>query len=260
MKKEVDHLFYEITANPPHEGHQTALEIAWQALRPSDTILVIPWTHVWKPSNELAPFELRRMMAQKQFSRVAKIIDANGGSFSIYDLPTHLRKGVETYEIVEQFASEFSGQIGYLIGADNLTRFHLRKRWEHILEKAKVVVVPRDNIDYEGTLEATHSDVLDYVNASRILLVRPKTQIPSYALEASSSAVKQKLNEETIIELRDIIVERINKENRKLNREEIIELVYSYIRFAEITTQLPEIDSEVFAMMITWRIFSLLGL
>lgn len=260
MRKEVDHLFYEITANPPHEGHQTALQTAWQELQPDDVVLVIPWTHVWKPSHELAPYELRRRMAEKQFGRVARIINSAGSNFSIYDLPNNLRKGVETFEIVDQFASQYPGQIGYLIGADNLARLHLRKNWENILEKAKIVVVPRDDMNYEGVLAATNSDVLDYIKASRILLIEPKSQISNYALEASSTAVKQKLNEESITELRNIVVERLSREEREISQEEVIDLIYSYIRFAEIATQLPEIDSEVFAMMIAWRVFSLLGI
>ena len=124
------------TFDPPHKGHLHISKIALRKLKLNKLI----WTITKKNPLKKKPYlkiKTRIKLSKKITSKDKKIFincfDDKIKSVNTFDLLNHIKKkqkGTELY---------------FLIGADNLVKFHKWKNWKKIPNFAKIAVFSRSN-------------------------------------------------------------------------------------------------------------------
>ena len=124
------------TFDPPHIGHLHISKIALKKLKLNKLI----WSITKKNPLKKKPYlkiEKRIKLSKKITSNEKKIFvkyfDNKIKSNNTFDLLNYLKK------------KQKKTTLYFLIGADNLIKFHKWKNWKKIPKLAKIVVFPRDN-------------------------------------------------------------------------------------------------------------------
>ena len=128
--------------NPPHFGHlfitnqlinNLNLDYVWWIVTPKNPL---------KDSNDLLSFEERLLACQKITSQNSKII--------VTDLESKLNSN-RTHKTLNYILENFgSNNFTFIIGADNLTNFHLWDNWQDIWQKIKIAVYGRKNYQHKS--------------------------------------------------------------------------------------------------------------
>ena len=124
------------TFDPPHIGHIHISKIALKKLRLNSVL----WLITKKNPFKLKPFlstnmriKLSKDMLKKQKNIFVKYLDDKIKSRNTFDLLNYLNKKNKKKKIF------------FLIGADNLIKFHKWDNWKKIPQLAKIVVFARPN-------------------------------------------------------------------------------------------------------------------
>ena len=151
------------TFDPPHKGHLHISKIALRKLKLNKLI----WTITKKNPLKKKPYlkiEKRIKLSKKITSNEKKIFvkyfDNKIKSNNTFDLLNYLKKKQKKIKLY------------FLIGADNLVKFHRWNNWKKIPELAKIVIFPRGNHlihknKYIVTKRFKKNDLI-YINSKKV--------------------------------------------------------------------------------------------
>ena len=124
------------TFDPPHIGHLHISKIALKKLKLNKLI----WTITKKNPLKKKPYlkiktriKLSKKITNKEKKIFVRYFDDKIKSTNTFDLLNHMKR------------KQKKTKLYFLIGADNLIKFHKWKNWKKIPKLAKIVVFPRDN-------------------------------------------------------------------------------------------------------------------
>ena len=124
------------TFDPPHIGHLYISKVAISKLRLNKLIWAITKKNPLKKKPSLS-LKLRMYLSKKIIKKNRKIFveffENKINSVNTFDLLNFIRKKNPKSEIF------------FLIGSDNLVKFHKWKKWEKITDLAKLAIFPRKN-------------------------------------------------------------------------------------------------------------------
>ena len=124
------------TFDPPHKGHLYISKVALKKLRLNKLLWIITKKNPLKKKPYLK-IEKRIKLSKKITSNEKKIFvkyfDNKIKSNNTFDLLNYLKKKQKKIKLY------------FLIGADNLVKFHRWNNWKKIPELAKIVIFPRGN-------------------------------------------------------------------------------------------------------------------
>ena len=122
------------TFDPAHEGHLYISKIAIKKLKLSKLLWVITKKNPLKKRPHLkikTRIKLAKKIAKKEKKIFIRYLDNKIKSHNTFDLLNYLKKKQKKVKIF------------FLIGADNLVKFHKWKNWKKIPQLAKIAVFPR---------------------------------------------------------------------------------------------------------------------
>ena len=160
------------TFDPPHIGHLHISKIALKKLRLDAVIWVITKQNPLKQKPYLSTktrMSLSKSMTKSQKKIFVQYLDNKIKSRNTFDLLNFLKKKNKKIKLF------------FLIGADNLIKFHKWNKWEKIPELAKIIVFARPNY----SIRALNSI------ASKKLKKRDWMYINSKKMNISSSLIRK---------------------------------------------------------------------
>ena len=124
------------TFDPPHEGHLYISKIALKKLKLSKLIWIVTKKNPLKEKPYLS-LKMRIILSKQITAQEKKIL------VRYYDNKV---KSVNTFKLLNYIKKKNKrAKIFFLIGADNLKKFHKWKNWKEIPKFAKIVIFPRKN-------------------------------------------------------------------------------------------------------------------
>lgn len=121
--------------NPAHQGHLELSQHAIDALNLDQVWWLVSPQNPLKPINDMAPFANRLIEAKALASVQPKII--------VTDLEAQLKTTytIDTLRTLKRLFT--SSRFVWLMGSDNLEKFHLWKDWEEIVKTVPIAVFRR---------------------------------------------------------------------------------------------------------------------
>ena len=160
------------TFDPPHIGHLHISKVGIKKLRLNKLIWMV---------TKKNPFKQKPYLSLKTRIKLSKKIIRRERKIFVQCLEDKL-KSKNTFDILNYIkAKNKKIKIYFLIGADNLTKFHKWKKWKKIPDLAKIVVFARQNY----TKKALTS------TASKKLRKKDWVYIPSKKVNISSSLIRK---------------------------------------------------------------------
>ena len=147
------------TFDPPHKGHLYISKIALKKLRLKKILWVVTKKNPLKNKPHLKLKE--RMKLSKEITKREKKInikyfDEKIGSTSTFNLLNYIKRKTKA-------------DLFFLMGADNLKKFHKWKNWKQIPKLAKIVVFPRKNHSRNSiATDNLNKKDLIYINSNKI--------------------------------------------------------------------------------------------
>ena len=124
------------TFDPPHIGHVHISNLAIKKLNLNNLIWVV---------TKKNPLKKKPYLTSEMRSKLSKEITKKFKKISIKQYDQKI-KSKNTYDFLNFFKKKNKkNQIFFIIGADNLIKFHKWKNWKKIPKLAKIVVFARDN-------------------------------------------------------------------------------------------------------------------
>ena len=151
------------TFDPPHKGHLYISKIALKKLKLNKLIWVVTKKNPLKQKPYLdikTRINLSKKITTKEKKIFVKYFDNKIKSINTFNLLSFIKK------------KNKKAKLFFLIGADNLEKFHKWNNWKKIPKLAKIVVFPRHNYS-KKLLNSTVSKKLDkqdfiYMNSKKI--------------------------------------------------------------------------------------------
>jgi len=151
------------TFDPPHKGHLYISKIALKKLKLNKLIWVVTKKNPLKQKPYLstkARINLSKEMTKKEKKIFVRYFDDKIKSINTFDLLNFIKKKNQ------------NAKLFFLIGADNLIKFHKWNKWEKIPELAKIIVFARPNYSIKA-LNSIASKKLKkrdwmYINAKKM--------------------------------------------------------------------------------------------
>jgi len=151
------------TFDPPHEGHLHISKVALTKLKLSKLMWIVTKKNPLKKNPSLnikKRIELSKKITQKKRKISIKYFDDKVGSVNTFNILKYIKK------------KNKRAKLFFLIGADNLTKFHKWKNWKKIPEIAKVVVFPRQNYSIRSLSSIVYKKLnrkdFIYINTKKI--------------------------------------------------------------------------------------------
>ena len=148
------------TFDPPHKGHLYISKIALKKLKLKKLIWVVTKKNPLKKKpylNLKTRIKLTKKISRKEKKIYVKYYDYKAKSSNTFNLLNYIKK-------IEKDAKIF-----FLIGADNLKKFHKWKNWRQIPKLAKIVIFPRENYSFSSiaTKSLNKNDFI-YIKSKKI--------------------------------------------------------------------------------------------
>ena len=124
------------TFDPPHKGHLYLSKIVLKKLKLNKLIWVVTKKNPLKQKpylNTKTRISLSKKITKKEKKIFVKYFDDKIKSINTFDLLKFIKKKNKKAELF------------FLIGADNLAKFHRWNNWKKIPELAKIIIFPRQN-------------------------------------------------------------------------------------------------------------------
>ena len=124
------------TFDPPHKGHLYISKIALKKLKLNKLIWIVTKRNPLKKKPYLSTkmrMNLSKKMTKKEKKIFVKYYDDKVKSISTFNLLNYIKKKNQKTKLF------------FLIGADNLAKFHKWNNWKKIPKLAKIVIFPRQN-------------------------------------------------------------------------------------------------------------------
>ena len=147
------------TFDPPHRGHFYISKIAIRKLRLNKILWVITKKNPLKNKPHFKIKErikLSKKITKKDKKIFVKYFDSKIGSSNTFNLLNYLKKKTKA-------------DLFFLIGADNLKKFHKWKNWRQIPKLAKIVIFPRGNYSFSSiATKRLNKDDFIYIKSKKI--------------------------------------------------------------------------------------------
>ena len=124
------------TFDPPHKGHLYISKIALKKLKLNKLIWIVTKKNPLKKKPYLSTkmrMNLSKKMTEKEKKIFVKYYDDKVQSINTFNLLNYIKKKNQKTKLF------------FLIGADNLAKFHKWNNWKKIPKLAKIVIFPRQN-------------------------------------------------------------------------------------------------------------------
>ena len=124
------------TFDPPHKGHLYISKIALKKLKLNKLIWAITKKNPLKQKPYLsikARINLSKKVTKKEKKIFVRYFDDKIKSINTFDLLNFIKKKNQ------------KAKLFFLIGADNLAKFHKWNNWKKIPKLAKIIIFPRQN-------------------------------------------------------------------------------------------------------------------
>ena len=124
------------TFDPPHKGHLYISKIALKKLKLNKLIWVVTKKNPLKQKPYLdikTRINLSKKITTKEKKIFVKYFDNKIKSINTFNLLSFIKK------------KNKKAKLFFLIGADNLVKFHKWNNWEKIPKLAKIIIFPRQN-------------------------------------------------------------------------------------------------------------------
>ena len=150
------------TFDPPHKGHLYISKIALKKLR----LKKILWVITKKNSLKNKPY-----LKLKERIKLSKNITRKNKKISIKYFDEKIRSN-NTFNLLNYIKRKTKADLFFLMGADNLAKFHKWNNWKKIPKLAKIAIFPRQNYSIKS-LNSTVSKALNkkdliYMNSKKI--------------------------------------------------------------------------------------------
>jgi len=147
------------TFDPPHKGHLYISRIALKKLRLKKILWVI---------TKKNPLKNKPYLKLKERVKLSKEITRKNKKISIKYLDEKI-KSTSTFNLLNYIRKRTKAKLFFLMGADNLKKFHKWKNWKQIPKLARIVVFPRKNHPYNSiaTNKLNKKDLI-YINTKLI--------------------------------------------------------------------------------------------
>ena len=123
------------TFDPPHKGHLYISKIALKKLRLKEILWII---------TKKNPLKNKPFLKLKERINLSKEITKKNKKISVKYLDQKI-KSSNTFNLLKYLKKKTKADLFFLIGSDNLKKFHKWKNWKQIPKLAKIVVFPRKN-------------------------------------------------------------------------------------------------------------------
>ena len=160
------------TFDPPHEGHLYISKIALKKLKLNKLIWIVTKNNPLKGKpylNIKARINLSKKITRKEKKIFVRYYDDKIKSINTFNLLNYIKKKNKKTKLF------------FLIGADNLAKFHKWNNWKKIPKLAKIVVFPRQNYSFKSAK----------LIASKKLNKKDLIHIKSKKINISSSLIRK---------------------------------------------------------------------
>ena len=124
------------TFDPPHKGHFYISKIALKKLKLNKVLCVV---------TKKNPLKNKPFLSTDKRIKLSKVITKKNKKILVKYLDDKIRSGV-TFNLLKYIKNKnIKAKLFFLIGADNLKKFHRWKNWKQIPKLPKIVVFPRKN-------------------------------------------------------------------------------------------------------------------
>jgi len=130
------------TFDPPHKGHLYISKIVLKKLKLNELIWIVTKKNPLKQKpylNIKTRISLSKKITRKEKKIFVKYYEDKIKSINTFDLLNYIKKKNKKTKLF------------FLIGADNLAKFHKWNNWKKIPKLAKIVVFPRQNFPIKST-------------------------------------------------------------------------------------------------------------
>ena len=147
------------TFDPPHKGHLYISKIALKKFRLKKILWVI---------TKKNPLKNKPYLKLKERMRLSKEITRKNNKISIKYFDEKIRSN-STFNLLHYIKRKTKANLFFLMGSDNLKKFHKWKNWKQIPKLAKIVVFPRKNHSRNSiaTNNLNKKDLI-YINSKKI--------------------------------------------------------------------------------------------
>ncbi len=151
------------TFDPPHKGHLYISKIALKKLKLNKLIWIVTKKNPLKRKPYLSTkvrMSLSKKITEKEKKIFVKYYDDKIKSINTFNLLNYIKKKNQKTKLF------------FLIGADNLAKFHKWKNWKKIPKLAKIAVFPRQNYSIKSlnsiaSKKLSKKDLI-YINSKKI--------------------------------------------------------------------------------------------
>ena len=160
------------TFDPPHKGHLYISKIALKKLKLNKLIWIVTKKNPLKKKPYLSTkvrMNLSKKMTKKEKKIFVKYYDDKVKSINTFNLLNYIRKKNQKTKLF------------FLIGADNLAKFHKWNNWKKIPKLAKIVIFPRQNY----SIKSLKPDISKKLNKKDLIY------IDSRKVNISSSLIRK---------------------------------------------------------------------
>ena len=151
------------TFDPPHMGHFYISKIALKKLKLNKLLWAV---------TKKNPLKKKPHLSIKTRIRLSKKITNKEKKIFVFHFDDKI-KSIDTFNLLKHIKSkQKKTKLYFLIGADNLIKFHKWNNWKRIPELAKIVVFPRENClfrknKYIVSKGLKKSDLI-YINSKKV--------------------------------------------------------------------------------------------
>ena len=147
------------TFDPPHKGHFYISKVALKKLKLNKILWVI---------TKKNPLKNKPHLKIKERIKLSKEITKKNKKISIKYFDDKFRSNI-TFNLLNYLKRKTKANLFFLIGADNLKKFHKWKNWKQIPKLAKIVVFPRENYSFSSvTTKKLHKRDFIYIKSRKI--------------------------------------------------------------------------------------------
>ena len=150
------------TFDPPHKGHLYISKIALKKLRLKKILWVI---------TKKNPLKNKPYLKLKERMKLSKEITRKNKKISIKYFDEKIRS-TSTFNLLNYIKRKTKADLFFLMGADNLAKFHKWNNWKKIPKLAKIAIFPRQNYSIKSlnsiaSKELNKKDLI-YMNSKKI--------------------------------------------------------------------------------------------
>ena len=148
------------TFDPPHKGHVHISQIIVKKLKLNKILWVV---------TKKNPLKKKPYLSAEARIKLSKKIKKNKKKIFIKYFDERI-KSSDTFSLLRYIKTKNKkAELFFLIGADNLKKFHKWKNWNKIPELAKIVVFPRKNYSINSIAsKKLHKKDLIYIKSKKI--------------------------------------------------------------------------------------------